>query len=122
MAPLSPTAPPRLMRLLSSIKIWTAHQSAPSAQLQQETHGLLQMTPRAFRLLIILTVLCGVVFPLIVFGIGQMLFPTQANGSLLTNRHGHVVGSSLIGQQFTNPVYFHGRPSAVGYNEERRSL
>jgi K+-transporting ATPase, c chain len=96
MAPLPPIAPapPRLMRLFCSMKTWTAHLSAPSVQLQQETRGLLQMTSRALRLLVILTVLCGVVFPLLVFGIGQVLFPTQANGSLVTNRHGHVIGSS----------------------------
>ena len=65
---------------------------------------------------VVLVVLCGIIFPLLLFAIGQIAFPTQANGSLITDRQGHVIGSSLIGQQFTQPVYFHGRPSAVGYN------
>jgi K+-transporting ATPase ATPase C chain len=64
----------------------------------------------------LLVFLSGVIFPLAVYGIGQALFPSQANGSLITTRQGRVVGSSLIGQQFAQPAYFHGRPSAVAYN------
>lgn len=92
----------------------TAH--TPHWRLGPQTRDLLQMTLRALRILVILTVVCGVIFPLLVFGIGQAVFPTQANGSLIKNSQGQIVGSSLIGQQFTNPAYFHGRPSAVGYN------
>jgi potassium-transporting ATPase KdpC subunit len=65
---------------------------------------------------LVLLILCGGIFPLLVFVIGQTAFPAQANGSLVTNAQGQVIGSSLIGQQFTQPAYFHGRPSAVGYN------
>jgi K+-transporting ATPase ATPase C chain len=65
---------------------------------------------------LVLVVLCGVLFPLLVYAIGQAAFPAQANGSLVTNAHGQVIGSSLIGQQFAQPTYFHGRPSAVDYN------
>jgi K+-transporting ATPase ATPase C chain len=65
---------------------------------------------------IVLVVLVGVVFPLLLFVIGQIAFPVQANGSLVRDGQGHVIGSSLIGQQFTQPAYFHGRPSAVAYN------
>ncbi|MGO8949930.1 MAG: potassium-transporting ATPase subunit C [Ktedonobacterales bacterium] len=81
-----------------------------------EMRSLLKMTLQALRLLVILTVLCGIIFPLLLFGIGQAAFPAQANGSLIKNSRGQTLGSSLIGQQFTNSAYFQGRPSAVGYN------
>jgi potassium-transporting ATPase KdpC subunit len=60
-----------------------------------------------------LTVLTGVVYPLTVTGIGQLLFSHAANGSIVTV-NGKQVGSTLIGQQFTSPGYFWGRPSATG--------
>ncbi len=63
-------------------------------------------------LLLLATVVLGVAFPLLFVGIGQVAFPYQANGSLL-HRNGAVVGSALIGQNFTAPRYFHGRPSAL---------
>jgi len=59
-----------------------------------------------------LTIVCGVVYPYAVTGIGQAVFPDQANGSLL-QRGGITVGSRLIGQSFTSPGYFWGRPSAT---------
>ncbi len=59
------------------------------------------------------TVLCGIVFPAVITGLGQALFPRQANGSLVSVG-GRVVGSALIGQTFSGPGYFHGRPSAAG--------
>jgi K+-transporting ATPase ATPase C chain len=58
-------------------------------------------------------VLTGVVYPLVVWGISRLAFPTQARGSLVV-RDGVVVGSSLIGQPFTQDRYFHSRPSAAG--------
>ena len=60
-----------------------------------------------------LTLLTGCIFPLVLFALGRMLFPGQAAGSLVT-RNGVVVGSRLIGQDFTRPEYFHPRPSAAG--------
>ena len=65
-------------------------------------------------LLIVFTIVLGGVYPLAVWGVGQLVFPYQANGSLIKNAQGEVIGSELIGQNFTSPGYFHGRPSAAG--------
>jgi len=65
-------------------------------------------------ILIVFTIVLGGVYPLAVWGVGQLAFPYQANGSLITNAQGEVLGSELIGQSFTSPGYFHGRPSAAG--------
>ena len=59
------------------------------------------------------TLLLGIVYPLVVTGIAQLLFPHQANGSLIT-ANGKVIGSQLIGQPFSSPGYFRSRPSAAG--------
>jgi len=63
--------------------------------------------------LIFAVVLCGL-YPLVVYGIGQVLFPDRANGSLIVDKDGTVHGSKLIGQQFTADKYFQSRPSAAG--------
>jgi K+-transporting ATPase ATPase C chain len=74
-----------------------------------------QLRP-AFFMLLIFTVITGVIYPLAVTGIAQLVFPHQSNGSLIMTGGGKAVGSELIGQQFDNPKYFWGRPSATGYN------
>jgi K+-transporting ATPase ATPase C chain len=62
---------------------------------------------------LVTTVLFGLIFPLVVTGLAQVLFPKQANGELVS-RNGHVVGSRLIGQTFSSPGYFYSRPSSAG--------
>src|SRR5678815_1109648 len=63
---------------------------------------------------LILAVVCCGLYPLIVFGISQLLFRDQANGSLITGADGSIRGSKLLGQAFSDPKYFHSRPSAAG--------
>ncbi|MGH9758728.1 MAG: potassium-transporting ATPase subunit KdpC [Candidatus Acidiferrales bacterium] len=59
------------------------------------------------------TVLLGIIYPLVVTGLAQWIFPRQANGELI-REHGQLIGSKLIGQPFTSPEYFYSRPSAAG--------
>jgi K+-transporting ATPase ATPase C chain len=74
----------------------------------------------ALVLLALFTLLTGLVYPLAMTGIGQAAFSNQANGSPIV-RDGVIIGSSLIGQQFTRPEYFWGRPSAAGKGYDARS-
>ena len=67
----------------------------------------------AFMMLVLFTLITGVIYPLAITGIAQVLFPSQANGSILYE-NGRPVGSELIGQQFDDPKYFWGRLSATG--------
>jgi len=67
----------------------------------------------AILMTVVTTLLLGIVYPFVVTGLAQLLFPRQANGSLLTT-NGKMVGSHLIGQPFSSPGYFRSRPSAAG--------
>jgi K+-transporting ATPase ATPase C chain len=73
---------------------------------------LKQIYPAA-AMTVVLTVLLGVIYPFVITGLAQVIFPRQAAGSIIV-KDGKVIGSSLIGQPFTGPGYFHSRPSAAG--------
>lgn len=72
-----------------------------------------QLRP-ALVLTVFFVVLTGLIFPGAVWAIGNVVFPRQAQGSLIRDARGNVVGSARLGQTFTKPQYFHGRPSAAG--------
>ena len=77
------------------------------------TDILKQLRP-AMVALVVLTVITGIIYPLVVTGIAQVIFPYQANGSIMLGKDGKPLGSELIGQQFDDPKYFWGRLSATG--------
>ena len=74
---------------------------------------MLQQLGPALRMILFLTLLTGLIYPGVVTGLCQVLFTNQANGSLAT-QNGQVIGSKLLGQNFSKPEYFHPRPSAAG--------
>jgi potassium-transporting ATPase KdpC subunit len=65
---------------------------------------------------IVTTVVLGLIYPLVVTGLAQVIFPDKANGQLIRRADGSIIGSRLIGQTFTSPGYFRSRPSAAGAN------
>lgn len=84
------------------------------------TRGVVRTTWVATRAMVLFTLLLGVIYTLVITGVGQLVLPVQANGSIITNESGGPAGSSLIGQSFTDkqgkplPDYFQSRPSAAG--------
>ena len=73
---------------------------------------MMRILRQAIICLMIFTVITGIIYPLVITGIAQLVFPNQANGSLIVN-NGKTVGSELIGQSFSSPKYFWARPSAT---------
>ena len=73
---------------------------------------LKQLRP-ALVMIVVMTVLTGLAYPLAMTGLAGLFFPAQAQGSLVADKNGQVIGSALIGQNFTSDKYFHGRPSAT---------
>ncbi len=63
---------------------------------------------------VVTTLLLGIVYPLVVTGLAQAIFPDKANGQLIRSNDGTIIGSRIIGQSFSSPGYFHSRPSAAG--------
>ncbi|MBD2194147.1 MULTISPECIES: K(+)-transporting ATPase subunit C [Calothrix] len=71
---------------------------------------------RAIRSTLVLWIISAIIYPFFTIAIGQIVFPSQANGSLITDSQGQVIGSSLIGQPFTSDRYFNSRPSTTSYS------
>jgi len=98
----------------------TATTTAAHARRISSQTAMSKLLRQSILMLLVMTAITGVLYPLAVTGLAQWLFPRQANGSLVM-RDGHAVGSRLIGQSFAGPGYFWGRPSATSpqpYNGE----
>lgn len=90
----------------------TGDDAEATTQIERGRRALLRQFRPAIILTLLLTLLAGIIYPLAVTGAAQALFPSQANGSIVSV-NGKPIGSSLIGQYWTQPQYFHGRPSAT---------
>jgi K+-transporting ATPase ATPase C chain len=89
----------------------------PSDWLEELGQGeLMKNVITAVLMTIVTTILLGLMYPLVVTGLAQVIFPSQANGSLIKGSDGTVIGSRLVGQPFSSPGYFRSRPSAAGTN------
>jgi K+-transporting ATPase KdpC subunit len=77
--------------------------------------SIVRETSRAIRVTLVLWVITAIIYPLAMVAFGQIAFPYQANGSLLENAQGQVIGSALIGQPFASDRYFNSRPSTTNY-------
>lgn len=84
--------------------------------------SIVREAARAIRMTLVLWVLTAVIYPGLMLLIGQVVFPYQANGSLVPNLEGKVVGSALIGQVFTSDLYFHPRPSTINYSQNKNAI
>src|SRR5258706_5982710 len=76
--------------------------------------GTMKNLKTAILMTIVTTVLLGLIYPLVVLGLAQLIFPDKANGQLIKRTDGAIIGSRIIGQPFGGPGYFHSRPSAAG--------
>ena len=74
----------------------------------------------AILIFVVFTLLLGIIYPLVITGISQLAFAEPANGYII-KENGTIVGSQLIGQNFSSPIYFHGRPSVIDYNSSTSS-
>lgn len=87
---------------------------ATTKQSPEMSEGTLHHLVTAVLYTIVSIIALGVVYPFVIWAIGTLLFHHQAQGSLVYDKHGALIGSELVGQSFTKPQYFHGRPSAAG--------
>ena len=79
-------------------------------------------TTKAIRMTLVLWVLTAIIYPVLVLAIAQVAFPYQANGSLVPNLEGKLIGSALIGQAFTTEQYFSSRPSTSNYSQGKEAM
>ena len=74
-----------------------------------------QIISKSILALVLFTLLTGIIYPFVITLIGQIIFPVEANGSMI-KKNNKIIGSKLIGQNFSDSVYFHSRPSSINYN------
>jgi len=104
------------MTTTGDVKIYDAPESGGDVNVYEvpEANGIGRQLRPALLSLLVLTLITGVLYPLLVTGLAQVIFPRQANGSVIMDANGQAVGSNLIGQPFDQPQYFWSRPSATG--------